>query len=357
MRKIPVTQIESSTQGTRGSIRIVDRISEWTESSSLTIKGIVDSFIAKGITHCEVYINSAGGNVFEATEIVNDLKRIPNVTLQIGSLAASAATYIMTKFTATGFPNSQFMIHRPSITTSGNVADLKADLKLLENITADYVKAYAEKMKKSEQEIEDYFAKGDYWMNAQEAKELGLLDAILTEQEHVTSESIQLLVAVAAPKIPQIINQIQNKMDRNKLISRLKLSADATDAEIESALAAIEIKASRAETLETEISAQMEAQATAMVEKAILDKKITADLKDTYLSLAKKDLKGTEAALAAMQGAQKASEHLEGNPGADASKEKWTLEDYQEKDPAALEEMITKDPEKFKKLEAAYFGE
>ena len=32
------------------------------------------------------------------------------------------------------------------------------------------------------------------------------------------------------------------------------------------------------------------------------------------------------------------------------------MEDYQEKDPEALMEMMTKEPEKFKKLEAAYFG-
>lgn len=352
----PRTFIEASTNGTSGNIRIVDRISEWGQSSSATIKTIVDEYLKTGVTEVEVYINSAGGNCFEATEMCNDLDRLPKVTIKIGALAASAATYFMTRFPSAAFPNSQIMIHRPKLGTYGDIITIKSDLKLLENTTEDYKTAYATKMNKTVEQIEEYFAQGDYWMTANEAKVLGLLDMILDQTEEVTAESVKVLEAVAAPIIPEITKEKQTQMERKQLISRLKLSADATDAEIEAALSTLETKASKTDALEANAKEQKEAMASTLVDQAILNKKITADQKDIYLKLANTDFEGTKAIIDAMQGVVKVSAEID-TPGADAlGREKWTMEDYQAKDPEALMEMMTKDPEKFKKLEAAYFG-
>lgn len=353
----PRTFIEASANGTTGTIRIVDRISEYSQSSSSTIKTIVDEYLKTGVTDVEVYINSAGGNCFEATEMCNDLKRLSKVTIKIGSVAASAATYFMTQFPSVAFPNSQIMIHRPKLGTYGDIITIKADLKLLENTTEDYKTAYATKMNKTVEQVEEFFAQGDYWMTANEAKAQGLLDTILDQTEEVTAESIKILEAVAAPIIPELTKENQKqKMERKQLISRLKLSADATDADIEAALSALETKASRTEALEASAKTQKEAMASTLVDQAILDKKITADQKYNYLKLANADFEGTKAIIDAMQGVVKVSAEIEA-PGATASgREKWTMEDYQEKDPEALMEMMTKEPEKFKKLEAAYFG-
>lgn len=352
----PITFIEASSTGSTGSIKIVDRISEYTQSSSVSIKTIVEDFLKTGVTEVEVYMNSAGGSCFEATEMCNDLKRLSKVKLKIGAVAASAATYFMTQFESEAYPNSQIMIHRPKLGTYGDIIGIKADLRLLENTTDDYKKAYATKMGKTEDEIESFFAQGDYWMTANEAKALGLLDVILGQTEEVTAESIKILEAVAAPIIPEIkkTNQIE-QMERKQLLSRLKLSADATDAEIETALETLEAKASRTETLEANAKAQKEALAEALVSGAILSKKITADQKDNYMKLANADFDGTKAIIDGMQGVVKASTELEAHANG-ASRENWTLEDYQTKDPNALLELMQKDPEKFKKLEAAYFG-
>jgi ATP-dependent protease ClpP protease subunit len=352
----PRTFIEASASGTTGTIRIVDRISEYSQSSSSTIKTIVDEYLKTGVVDVEVYINSAGGNCFEATEMCNDLKRLPKVTIKIGSVAASAATYFMTQFPSVAFPNSQIMIHRPKLGTYGDVITIKADLKLLENTTEDYKTAYSTKMNKTVEQIEEFFAQGDYWMTANEAKALGLLDTILDQTEEVTAESIKILEAVAAPVIPVINNENHKQMERKQLISRLKLSADATDAEIDAALAALEAKASKTETLEANAKANQEAMATALVDQAILEKKITADLKDNYLKLANADFEGTKTILNAMQGVTKISAEIEETGTSATGREKWTLENFQENDPEALMEMMSKEPERFKKLEAAYFG-
>lgn len=351
----PKTYIEASAVGTKGTIKIVDRISEYSQSSSITVRSIVDDYLNKGITVVDVYLNSTGGNCFEATEMVNDLKRLPKVNLTIGAIAASAATYFMTQFPSAAYSNSQFMIHRPKLGTYGDIVSIKADLKLLENTTEIYKTAYSLKMNKTVEQIEEYFAVGDYWMTANEALALGLLDTIIDQNETVTAESILILEAVAAPIIPKIINEKNQTMDRKILISRLKLSADATDAEIEIAMTALEKLAGKSETLEANAKATLEAKAKELVANAILNKKITADLQENYLKLANADFEGTKTILDAMQGVVKASEEIDTDPSA-SSCEKWTMEDYQEKNPDALLEMMTNEPEKFKKLEAAYFG-
>ena len=348
--------IEASATGTTGTIRLVDRISEYTQSSSATIKSIVDEYLKTGVTTAELYVNSAGGNCFEATEMCNDLDRLSAVKLKIGAVSASAATYFMTRFPSAAYPNSQIMIHRPKLGTYGDVVTIKADLKLLENVTDDYKMAYATKMNKTVEEIEELFAQGDYWMTANEAKALGLLDTILEQTEEVTSESITILEAVAAPIIPDITKENQKQMERKQLISWLKLSANATDVEIEAALTELVTKALRTEKLEVHAKKTLEDNVKALCDKAVLDKKFTADLVPHYAKLAHADFEGTKIIIDAMQGVQKFSAEIDA-PGPTANgRDKWTLEDFQNNDPEALMEMMVKEPAKFQKLEAAYFS-
>jgi len=349
--------------GTTGQIRIVDYISMSTEASAERVRSVVDDFLAKKIGDTDVYINSRGGSTIEAVEIANELKRLPNVTITVGAVAASAATYIMAKFKSRAYSNSQFMIHRPKLSSFGDVNTIKADLKSLENTTADYKASYASKMGKTEEEIEAMFAKGDYWMTAAEAKAEGLLDEIIAEDQQITAEDVERLVACGAPNIPTLQtqknqNQEYTMKNRNQIIAKLGLAADATDEQIESAVALATEKAAEVDTLKTAQAANTKKDAEAMVDKAILDKKITADVKEKYVSLAERDLDGVKAILEAMPQVSKASSGLDHSSEADASgREKWTMEDFMTKAPDALATMMEKEPEKFKKLEADYFGQ
>lgn len=358
MSKSPL-KIEASTAGSTGQIRIVDQISMFSESSSERVRAIVDDFVAKQIADTEVYINSRGGSVLEAREIANELKRLPKVTIKVGALAASAATYLMAIFISKAYPNSQFMIHRPKFTSSGDVETFKADLKMLEAVTQEYKEAYAAKMGKTEEEIEAMFAKGDYWMTAKEAKAEGLLDEIISEEQKLTAQDKELLVACAAPVIPKIENQNQDHTmkNRNQIIAKLGLAADATDEQIESAVALAAEKAAEVDNLRTAQAANAKKEAEALVDKAILDKKITAEVKEKYVSLAEKDIDATKAILEAMPQVTKASAGLDHGASADTTgRENWTMEDYMSKDPEALATMMEKEPEKFKTLEKNYFG-
>ncbi|TWP23522.1 hypothetical protein ETU10_07300 [Apibacter muscae] len=354
-------QITASVEKSIGQIRITDRISEYSDtSSSSVVRKIVEDLIKQGVKKAEVYINSQGGSTFEETEIENALDQLEEVNLTVGALAASAATKLVAKYPTSAFSNSQFMIHKPMLGTYGNVTQIQADLKLLINTTADYKKAYASKMKKTEEEIEALWKDGDYWMTAQEALALGLIDRIIEEPEKVTAESLAILEACGAPHIPHLIKEKPNKttMDRKQLIASLGLATDATDAEIAEKIADNRQKAEQAEQTKAQAEALKKTNAEALVNQAILDKKITAEQKATYQILAEADFNATQAVISSLPTPQALSSQL--NPQQqqkiNAARASWTLDDYIEKDPKALAEMEVKDPQNFLRLNQEYYG-
>ena len=348
-------KIEAKSEGSKSTIRIVDTISMQTDSSAVAIRAIVDKLLSEGATEAHVYVSSRGGSTIEAVEIANELNRIPKVTMTVGAVAASAATYLLTKFYSKAYPNSQLMVHAPRLSSHGNVEQVKADLKLLENTTEDYLMAYAQKTNKPKEDIEAIFQKGDYWMTALEAKAMGLIDEIISNDAlEITALDVDILTACSAPKIPEI-TKIHKMKNRNQIIASLKLSADATDDQIEQAVQEAVQKAAQVDAMQTQKDQLQRERVVALVQEAQLAKKITADLVPQYEKLATNDFESTKAILDAMPTVDKASAHFDHKQGA-GERSKWTLEDYQEKDPEALKKMMAEDPQAFAKLEEAYFG-
>lgn len=351
--------VEASENNGIADIRITDRISEWSENSSAeSVRAKVDEIRNKGITEANLYINSKGGDVFQANEIINELKKFTKLNITVGALAASAATRILAEFdSATAHSNSQFMIHKPKGWFDGNEDEIISQLQMLKNVTADYKVAYASCSGKTEDEIETLWQKGDYWMTADQAKEFGLIGSVVPTPQRIKAEDVKMLEACGAPVLPKNENsEINIKMDLNKLRSQLGLAADATEAQIEAAIADNKKKAEKAAELTAEAQAQAEQNAETLVNDAILkDKKISADQKEVWLGLAKADFEGTKKALEAMVGIEKVSGQLKGGQSADAH-QGWSLEDYLAKDPEAYQKMKVENPEAALALEKAYFN-
>lgn len=345
--------VEAESKQGKADIRITDRISEWSDASAASVRAKVDEMTEAGITEANVYINSKGGDVFQANEIINELKKFKTVSITVGALAASAATRILAEFkqSAVAFKNSQFMIHKPAAYLDGNEDEIESELRMLKNITTDYKTAYAECSGKTEDEIEELWKSGDYWMTASEALEFGLIGSIKALQD------IAMLEACGAPNVPTTVTTELNnqKMDKDKLKSLLGLAADATDEQIERAIAENKEKAAASAQMESVLKAQADERAEALVNDAILKgKKITADQKENWLALAKANYDGTKAALDAMPEIGKVSAQISGGGQAEAHKN-WTLDDYLEKDPDAYEKLKVENPEAAAELENSYF--
>ncbi|HSX36712.1 MAG TPA: ATP-dependent Clp protease proteolytic subunit [Patescibacteria group bacterium] len=129
------------------------------------------------------YINSPGGSVYDALAIYDTMQYVTNDVQTVGiGVQASAAAFLLssgTKGKRFILPNATVMIHQPSSGTRGKVTDQEIDLreslrikKLLETIMA---KNTGQKVEKIHEDLER-----DKWLNAEEAKKYGMVDAIIT---------------------------------------------------------------------------------------------------------------------------------------------------------------------------------
>lgn len=348
-------KVTAEKKAKKCEIRITGTLYEWNNSSEEFTKKI-DAFLSEGITDVEVYINSPGGDVFVAAEICNQIQRFPGAkTGTGGAIVASAATMIAIELdTFEMAENGQFMYHKPSAFLSGNEDKIEASLKLLKSLSNQYKKKYADKTGITEEEIEAAWAKGDVWLTSQEAFDQKFITAIITKQK-ITPETKALFEACGCPTIPEVNSKTEYKMkNRDQIIAKLKLSADATDEQIEAAVAASVEAAGKFEAADQKQKQDNANSIDAFLDQAIVAKKFSADLKPNYKSLMEKDFDGTKAIIEAMVGIQKPN--LDPSGQETAGREKWTMEDYQEKDPEALKVLMSTEPEKFKKLEADYFG-
>ena len=349
--------ITATSNGKTLRLEIDGYIGKWDDANTRNIKQRIAE-AGKGATHCELYVNSEGGSVFEANEIENIIKdTFKTVSGTVGAIAASAGSYFLTAFPFTAKKNSQIMIHKPMAGFSGTAEQIKAKLKLLDNLEKHYKKAYAEKMGKTEDEVEQMWT-NDYWMNADEALALGLIESIEADTVPIDAKLTDRLIACGAPvdNLPETEPKKEN-MDINLLRAELGLPATAGETEVLAKLKEVKQTADKAKQLEATIKAQAEQEKKAKI-KALLDEaekqhKITASMRANYEKLADADFDQVKAIIEALPVMEVAPSAGVKTGQAGEARANWTYSDYAEKDPEAFEQL----PEdKQKALLDAHYG-
>lgn len=130
-------------------------------------------------------INSPGGSVDSGFAIWDQIKLITSpVTTLVTGLAASMGS-VLSLAAAPGkrfaTPHSRIMIHQPSIhgLIRGQATDLDIQAKEMLKTRHAIVQLYVEATGKDYKTVDKAIDR-DAWMSAQEAKEFGLLDRIVT---------------------------------------------------------------------------------------------------------------------------------------------------------------------------------
>jgi ATP-dependent Clp protease protease subunit len=132
----------------------------------------------------KLYINSPGGSVYDGLAIYDTIQFIkPDVqTIGIG-LQASMGAFLLssgTKGKRYALPSSRIMIHQPSSGTQGKITDQEITLKegifLKQQLNKILAKNTGQKLAKIEKD-----ADRDFWMSAEEAKDYGLIDEVITK--------------------------------------------------------------------------------------------------------------------------------------------------------------------------------
>ena len=134
------------------------------------------------------YINSPGGVISSGMAMYDTMQYIkpPVATVCIGQACSMGSFLLMAGAAGKRFclPNSRVMIHQPSGGAQGMASDIEIQaqeiIRLKKILTETYVKHTGQKYKT----LEDLMDR-DTWLSAEETKNLGLVDHIVSSRDDV----------------------------------------------------------------------------------------------------------------------------------------------------------------------------
>ncbi|HBT20376.1 MAG TPA: ATP-dependent Clp endopeptidase proteolytic subunit ClpP [Peptococcaceae bacterium] len=133
-----------------------------------------------------LYINSPGGSITAGMAIYDTMQYIkPDVSTICFGLAASMGAFLLAagaKGKRYALPNSEIMIHQPMGGAQGQAVDIEIHTKRLLRVKKNLNRILAEITGKTLEEIERDTDR-DYFMSAEEAKEYGLIDKVISSRE------------------------------------------------------------------------------------------------------------------------------------------------------------------------------
>ena len=193
--------LEQSARGERS----YDLYSRLLRDHIIFLAGPVDDVVANLIVAqllwCEsdnpekdvnLYINSPGGSVTAGLSVYDTMQlvRCDVVTTCVGQ-AASMGAFILAagaKGKRAALPNSRIMLHQPSGGSQGVAADIEIQAREIVRMRERLNEILAQHTGQSPEQI-SIDTDRDYWMNAQEAVDYGLIDHIHTTRERLGQEA------------------------------------------------------------------------------------------------------------------------------------------------------------------------
>ena len=158
---------------------------EWDATSPNDIKTALDNLqTGEKLT---VLINSGGGSVMAGQEIYSMLYGRTDIDIKIQSIAGSAASVIAMANHSEISPVAMIMIHNVSMSgASGDFKDMLQNAEILKQMNAALASSYVKKTKMSEEEILKLMDH-ETWITANQAVELGFVDAIIQDKTMVVN--------------------------------------------------------------------------------------------------------------------------------------------------------------------------
>lgn len=131
----------------------------------------------------QMFINSPGGSVISGLGIYDTMQYVsPDVATICTGLAASMGAVLLAAGTTgkrTCLFHSRVMIHQPLGGMQGQVSDMEISYKLIKNMQKQLYQILSDHTGQPYDKIEEDCDR-DNWMNADQAKEYGLIDEVLS---------------------------------------------------------------------------------------------------------------------------------------------------------------------------------
>ncbi len=132
-----------------------------------------------------IYINSPGGSVYAGLGIYDTMQFINSdvQTICTGMAASMAAVLLVAgkEGKRSALPHSRIMIHQPMGGAQGQASDIEITAREIQKLKKELYTIISDH---SHQPFDKVWADSDrdYWMTAEEAKEYGMVDEVLTRK-------------------------------------------------------------------------------------------------------------------------------------------------------------------------------
>ncbi|MDG2311151.1 MAG: ATP-dependent Clp protease proteolytic subunit [Flavobacteriales bacterium] len=133
----------------------------------------------------QIYINSPGGSVYAGLGIYDTMQYIrPDIATICTGMAASMGAVLLCGGAAgkrTGLKHSRIMIHQPLGGARGQASDIEITAREIQKLKKELYEIIAHHSGKKYNDVwKD--SDRDYWMTAEEAKNYGMIDEVLSRQ-------------------------------------------------------------------------------------------------------------------------------------------------------------------------------
>ncbi len=131
------------------------------------------------------YINSPGGSIYAGLAIYDTMQFVkPDVSTMCTGMAASMGSFLLAagaKGKRFALPNSRILIHQPSGGSQGQATDIEIQAKEILYLRERLNRIYSERTGQPIERIAKDTDR-DMFMSADQAKEYGLVDSVLTSR-------------------------------------------------------------------------------------------------------------------------------------------------------------------------------
>lgn len=315
--------------------------------------------------HVVVKINSNGGSVYGGLAIMEAIEDNGADTYVVGMAGSIAGVILQAGKQRYANKRASWMAHAP--TSKGGQASKKHI-----NIVRDMLKnSLVDRSVLNEGDIEKIMnGKDELYYSAMEMYDNGLVDRVI---ESGVTVDLQPMLNLSADELytayDSLLNNKTKPIKMENLMNHLGLE-NKTEADVLNIVKDLEVKASKVDELETEVTNLKEEnetlkneaetlvkeQATTLIVNAIEAGKIKEDSKDKWIEMAISNMSLTSEALDGLSTTKKATTVI---ANVIEKKETQKTDDkdyewYQKNEPQTLVNMFEEDREKFEELEAAY---
>jgi ATP-dependent Clp protease protease subunit len=143
---------------------------------------------AKSDDPIKLFIDSPGGDADSGFAILDMIRFVkPDIyTIGMGLVASAGALILLSspKEHRIGLPNSHYLIHQPLSGIRGVASEIEIYAREIERMRKRINELIAEETGKSLKQVEKDTDR-DYWLNADEAKDYGLISTVITNRDEL----------------------------------------------------------------------------------------------------------------------------------------------------------------------------